>query len=129
MGIKYKSYLSCSLNMDWFFSFEKLDGCFAVMGDDHPCKVKGIGTVRIKMFDGIVRELKKVRYVPQVKKNLISVGTLKALSHGISIRDDVLKMTKGSMVVLKGVRRNNLYYLKGSIVVGPEALHSSFNDD
>ena len=26
------------------------------MGDDHPCIVEGIGTIRIKMFDGIVRE-------------------------------------------------------------------------
>ena len=42
------------------------------MGDDHPCKVKEIGIVRIKMFDGMVRKLKKVRYVSQVKKNLIS---------------------------------------------------------
>ena len=36
----------------------------------------------------------------------------------VSIRDSVLKMTKGSMVVMKGVRRNNLYYLKGSTVTG-----------
>jgi len=48
----------------WFSSLEKLDGCFAVMGDDHPCNVKGIGTVCIKMFDRIVRELKEVRYIP-----------------------------------------------------------------
>ena len=45
----------------------------------HPCNMEGIGTVRIKMFDGIVRELKKVRYVPQLKKNLISVGALETL--------------------------------------------------
>jgi len=45
------SYLSCVL---WFCSFEKLDGCFVVIGDDHPCNVKGIGTIHIKMFDGIV---------------------------------------------------------------------------
>ena len=44
------------------------------MGDDHPCNLKGIDTVRIMMFDGIVRELKEVRYVPQVKKKIISVG-------------------------------------------------------
>ena len=37
------------------------------MGDDHSCSVEGIGTVRIKMDDGIVRELKEVRYVPQLK--------------------------------------------------------------
>ena len=73
--------------------------------------------IRIKMFDGIVRELKKVRYVPQLKRNLFSVGVLKTLDLVVSIRDGVLKMTKGSMVVMKGVRRNNLYYLKGSTVM------------
>jgi len=51
-------------NRDWFSNFEKLNGCFAVMGDDHPCKVEGISTVCIKMFDGMVRKLKEVRYVP-----------------------------------------------------------------
>ena len=29
--------------------------------------------VRIKMFDGVVRDLTNVRYVPQMKKNIISV--------------------------------------------------------
>ena len=86
------------------------------MGDDHPCNVEEICTARIKMFDGIVRELKEVRYVPQLKRNLISVGALKTLGLVVSIRDGVLKMIKNSMVVMKGVRRNNLYYLKGSTV-------------
>ena len=52
-------------NREWFSSFEQLNECFAVMGDNYLCKVEEIGTVRIKMFDGIVRELKKVRYVSQ----------------------------------------------------------------
>jgi len=86
------------------------------MRDDHPCNVKDIGTVCIKMFDEIIRELKKMRYVPQLKRNLISIGVLKTLGLVVSIRDGVLKMTKGSMVVKKGVHRNNLYYLKGSTV-------------
>ena len=60
------------------------------------------GTVHIKIFDGIVRELKKVRYVPQLKRNLISVGALETLGLMVSIRDSVLKMIKGSMVVMKG---------------------------
>jgi len=41
--------------------------------------MEGIRTVLIKMFDGMVRELKEVKYVPQLKKNIISVGALKAL--------------------------------------------------
>jgi len=50
------------------------------MGDDRPCNMEGIGTVLIKMFDEIAWELKDVRYAPQLKRNLISVGALKALS-------------------------------------------------
>ena len=52
------------------------------------------------MFDGMVREVKEVRYVTQVKKNLISIGALKVLGHGVSVKDGVLKMTRGSMVML-----------------------------
>jgi len=74
-------------NRDWFSSFEKLDGYFVVMGDDRPCHMEGIGTVLIKMFDGMVQKLKDVRYVPQLKKNLISVGALKAWSLEVSISD------------------------------------------
>ena len=54
--------------------------------------MKGIGTVLIKMFDEMVRELKKVRYVPQLKKNLIFVGALKILDLDILSKDGSLKM-------------------------------------
>ena len=73
------------------------------------------------MFDEIVQELKDVRYVPQLKKNLFSIGVLKVLGLKVSIRDGVLKMVKGSMIVLKGVQHNNLYYLKGNTVTGQVA--------
>jgi len=98
------------------------------MGDDHPCNVEGIGTICIKMFDKIVRELKEVRFVPQFKRNLISVGALKTLGLVVSIRDGVLKMTQGSTVVMKDVRWNNLYYLKGSTVTGQVETSISSDD-
>ena len=40
------------------------------MDDDNLRNIEGIGTIRVKMFDGIVRELKGVRYAPQLKMNL-----------------------------------------------------------
>jgi len=75
----------------------------------------------------MVRELKDVRYIPQLKRNLNSVGALKSLGLEVSIKDEVLKMVKDSMVVLKGVRCNNLYYLKGSTVTGQ--VTTSINSD
>jgi len=122
------TYHVCS-NMDWFSNFEKLDGCSVIMGDDRPCNMEGIGTVQIKMFDGMIQELKEVRYVPQLKRNLIYVGTLKTLGLEVSIKDEILRMIKGSMVVLKGVRWNNLYYLKGSTVTGQVATSTDTDDD
>ena len=99
------------------------------MGDDHPCIMEGVGTIQRKMFDGMVRELKEVRYVPQLKRNLISVGALEALGLVVSIKEGVLKMTKGSMVVLKAIRRKNLYYLNGSIVIGQVAASTNSDED
>jgi len=54
---------------------------------------------------------------------------LKALGLEVSIRDGVLKMVKGSMVVLKGIRHNNLYYLKGSMDTGQMATYKNSEND
>ena len=72
------------------------------MGDDRSCNMKGMGIVPIK-YDRMMQELREVRYVPQLKKNLIFVGALEVLGLKISVRDGILKMTRGSMVVLKNV--------------------------
>ena len=122
------TYLVCP-NREWFSSFEKLDGYSVVIGDEHPCHMEGIGTVLVNMFDGMVRKLKNVRYVPQLKRNLISIGALKALGLEVSTRYRVLKMVKGSMVVLKGVRRNNFYYLKGSMITRQVATFTNSDND
>jgi len=116
-------------NRNWFSIFEKIDGFSVVMGDDRPSNMEGIGIIQIKMFDEMIRELKEVRYVPQLKRNLISVSALKTLVLEVSIKDGVLKMTKCSMVVLKGVSRNNLYYLKGSTVIVQVATSTDSDDD
>ena len=44
-----------------------------------------------------------------------------------TFRDDVLKMLKDSMVALKGVRWNYLYYLKGSTMIGHVAASEGTN--
>jgi len=88
-----------------------------------------IGTVRIKLSDGMVRELKHVRYVPQFKKNLILVGALEAQGLRETLEKGVLKMFSGLLVVLKDVRRNNLYYLKSSTEIEILAVSECFDGD
>jgi len=38
------------------------------LGNGYTCQIEGICIVHIKLFDGMIRELKDVRYVPQSKK-------------------------------------------------------------
>jgi hypothetical protein len=41
------------------------------------------------------------------------------------MRDGILKATLGALVMLKGVRKNNLSYYKGSTVVGTTVTTTS----
>ena len=43
------------------------------MGNNASCKVTGIGTVCIRMFDGVVHTLGDIRHVSNLKRNLISL--------------------------------------------------------
>ena len=45
--------------------------------------------------------MKEVRYVSQLKRNVICIGALETLDLEVSIKDEILKMTKDSMVILK----------------------------
>ena len=75
-----------------------------------------------------MRELTDVRYVPQMKKNLISVGALELKGLKGTLGEGVFNMFRGSLVVLKGIRCNNMYYLKGNTVTRL-ASSECLNDD
>lgn len=83
------SYHAC-LRKKWFSTFEKIDSGVVVMENDHTWEMSWIGTVRIKMF-GVVRELLEVRYLPQLKMNLISLKALESLGHKV-IESGVFKV-------------------------------------
>ncbi|KAL6322109.1 hypothetical protein AAG906_005046 [Vitis piasezkii] len=72
-----------------------------LMGNDASCKVVGIGNIIIKMFDGVARTLCDVRHVPDLRKNLISLGTLDCNGFSYKSTSRVMKVSKGAMRVMK----------------------------
>ena len=68
------------------------------MGNDAPCKIVVIGSIKIKMHDGVVKTLTEVRHVRNLKKNLISLSTLDAKGYQYSSEDGVLKVSKGTLL-------------------------------
>jgi hypothetical protein len=96
---------------DWFTTYESVNGGSVLMGNNVACKIVGIGTIRIRMHDGIMRTLTNVRHIPDLKKNLISLGTLDSLGYKYYGEGGVIRVSKGSLVVMKGNKFDGLYFL------------------
>jgi hypothetical protein len=112
---------------DWFTTYESVNCGTVLMGNDVACKIVGIGTIRIRMHDGIVRTLTNVRHIPDLKKNLISLGTLDSLGYKYSGEGGVIRVSNGSLVVMEGNKVDGLYFLQGSTVTGLDVVSSSDN--
>lgn len=85
-----------------------------LLGNHQECSIKGIGSVLVKMFDNQVRELSSVRYVPDLKRNLISLGVFDKAEYICKLENDSMKIIKGAMVKARGSLQNGLYVLEGS---------------
>lgn len=64
-----------SHNLGWFEEIEEATES-VILGNNQVCYIKGVGTMKLKGDDGIVVALTGVRYIPDVKRNLISLGFL-----------------------------------------------------
>jgi hypothetical protein len=81
-------------------------------------RIASVGTVRLRMFDGMVRTLTGVKHVPDVKGNLISLGTLDLKGYWHSTQGGMLKVSRGAMVVVEGKMSGGLYKLVGKVLTG-----------
>ncbi|KAK3016871.1 hypothetical protein RJ639_005957 [Escallonia herrerae] len=122
------SYHMC-LNEDWFATYRSFDGGKVLMRNDAAYKVVRIDSIQIRMHDGIVRTLTDVRHVPELKKNLISLDTLESNSCSYRAASGVMRIIKGALVVMKGLKQNSLYLLRGSTVTGAASTTSSSDID
>ena len=52
-----------------------------------------------------------------MKENIISVRVVGSKGLKVTLENEILKVTKRSLVVMKGIRDKNLYYLKDSTVI------------
>ncbi|KAK0586137.1 hypothetical protein LWI29_001641 [Acer saccharum] len=111
----------CSFHMcsrkEMFTEFQELNSGRVLMGNNQQCNVEGIVSVAIRMYDGMVRVFRDVRYVPNLKRNLISLGTLDEEGYTYKAEKCVLKASKSSLVILKGDKKNGLYVLKGEAII------------
>jgi hypothetical protein len=73
-----------------------------------------MGKVKIKKSNGNQWFLKEVRHVPDLWKNMISIGRLESEGCISIFTDKVWKVTKGSLVITKGEKVGTLYLCTGN---------------
>ncbi|GJS96127.1 retrotransposon protein, putative, ty1-copia subclass [Tanacetum coccineum] len=105
--------------LDILFDFLECDGGSVLLGDNRECKIRGVGKVRVQLRDGSSFVLNNVRYIPELKKNLISLGTLEKEGYTVKMQSGKVKVINGSRVILSGTRRAKyVYSLDGHAVAG-----------
>jgi hypothetical protein len=88
-------------NRNHFLDYVQGDFGQVHLGDDAPCKIVGMGKVKIKQSYRNQWFLKEVRHVPDLRKNLISTGKLESEGCISIFTYKVWKVTKGSLVIEK----------------------------
>ncbi|XP_074299218.1 uncharacterized protein LOC141630273 [Silene latifolia] len=80
-------------------------------------KIERVGEVKVRLNDGQVRSFGDVIYIPNICRNLISLGRLDGLGCTIQVKNGVLEVTKKGKVILKGNKgKTNLFTFDGRCV-------------
>jgi transposase InsO family protein len=125
---------ACSFHVtphrNWFDTYRSINCGSVRMGNDAACTIIGMGTIKIKMSDGVVRTLEEVRHIPDMRKNLISLGTLDSKGYSYKSENGIMKVSKGAMIVMTGQKiSSSVYKLLGNTILGGVAAVVESEDD
>ncbi|KAE8714062.1 hypothetical protein F3Y22_tig00110201pilonHSYRG00172 [Hibiscus syriacus] len=92
---------------EWFHHYELVSGGFVYSCNDHALEIVGVGTIKLKMYDGTIKVVRDVRHMK-----------------------GIMKVFRRALVVLKGEKiAANLYMLKGETLLEAEASVASCSSD
>ena len=104
----------------YFIDYVEGDFGLVYLGDNEPCQIIGKEKVKIKLQNENHWLLHEVRHVPRSSMNLISTRQLGDEGCVVTFNDKNWKVSKGSLLVEKGVKVGTLYLCKGHTI--PSAL-------
>lgn len=84
------------------------------LADDETLDIAGMGDINLKTSLGTSWTLKDVRYIPGLKKMLISVGQLDKEGYRVTFGNEQWKVIKGNLVVARGEKKGTLYIVEQS---------------
>ncbi|GKC60939.1 retrovirus-related pol polyprotein from transposon TNT 1-94, partial [Tanacetum coccineum] len=106
---------------DFLFDFKEFNGGTVLPGDNRACVVMGTGKVRVQMIYGSSFVLENLCYIPKLKRNLISLGTLDREGYTVKLWNGRINVIKGSLMVFSGTMKENYEYSLDDLVASSEA--------
>lgn len=94
-----------------------------VLGNDVECKIEGEGNINLEAFvDGRWNRVRieGVLYIPEIKKNLLSMGACAERGCFIGFDNEHVTMSRKDEVILTGVNQGNAIYRMLVRVVPPK---------
>jgi len=107
---------------DWFCSFQEKDTTKILLGDDHSVESQGQGSIRLDTHGGTITILENVKYVPNLRRNLMSTGTLDRLGYKHEGGDGQVRYYKNNKTTLRGSLSGGLYVLDGNTVIAESCI-------
>ncbi|KAI3501729.1 hypothetical protein L1887_29709 [Cichorium endivia] len=80
--------------------------------DNISLDIIGVGDVTLRTSLGTKWTLKNVKFILELKRMLISIGKLDDEVRKIEFDNHQRKVTKGSMVIIRGQKRESLYMVE-----------------
>ena len=116
---------------DFFEEFtDKVDGA-VYFADKSKLKPSGLGTVRLKLPGLPDHILHEVLYLPDLKRNLLSLVEIRQQGHSIHLFDGKAEVRSASdhSLVMEGIEEGRLLKLKGSSAHAQNFAFSSHHDE
>lgn len=112
----------CSFHMcphkEWFMELDLQDQGSVILGNNEACRIKGVGKLKLRLHDKSIKILTGLRYIPNLKRNLVSLGMLESKGFNFKSEKGILYIQNEKGIVLKGLRKNSLYYLIAETITG-----------
>lgn len=128
-GFLTRVTLITCLPIDCFYTYREINDGSALLGNNITCVTIETQKIKSKLHDGMVRTLSKVRHIPDLRKNLISLSILHSNGCKYTTEGGVIKVVKVALVHMKGKKVKNLYKLSVSTITGGVAMFSSNDSD
>ncbi|CAM8944713.1 unnamed protein product [Rhodiola kirilowii] len=110
-----------------FNSLKLIDGGEVILGDHTTLKIKGIGSVPLVMFDGVTRIVQNVRWVPHLRRNLLSESVFDDQHLKFNISIGIKEVIKNDKTVIRAIKKGGLYFVETSHELNDVDHHAAKN--